>query len=357
MSLSTSAVNWNDTVLKSSGISRDEGVFRGGRVSGNGNPARTESTGEDFRTVLQNVYRSEATSMDAIFEDAAACYDIPVDLLKAVAKTESNFNTQAVSKAGAMGVMQLMPSTARSLGVSDPFDARQNIMAGARCLKGNLDRFGGNVSLALAAYNAGAGSVQKYGGIPPYKETQNFVKKVLGYMGGSPIYTGKMVYQNSGSDVLSQISGNFYGNVSDLMLGMYSSYGSSGVSGLMSAMSSDDLLGNSNSLLSGLYGGSSGSTLSSLDSLGLLSGSSQGSFSSLLSGSGSGSLSSLLSGDSRGLMGSLYGQGSSASLSEILDLLTSAASDDSVSEDEYAGMVQLLRMKMMMNASRQVGSL
>lgn len=145
---------------------------------------RTASTGADFKTALKRSGGTEITEdMDRIFDEAAATHKVPARLLKAVAKAESNFNPNAVSHAGAVGVMQLMPGTAQSLGVSDPYNARENIMGGAKYLKENLDRFG-DESLALAAYNAGPGAVQKYDGIPPYKETQNYVKKVLSYYGG-----------------------------------------------------------------------------------------------------------------------------------------------------------------------------
>ena len=148
------------------------------------------------------------------FEEASALYQIPSKLLRAVAKAESGFNPKAVSKAGAMGVMQLMPGTARSLGVSDPYNARQNILGGAKYLKQNLDRFGGDVSLALAAYNAGPNSVTKYGGIPPYKETQNYVKKIMAdYTGNNTILAGRTVStgtygKTSGSTAVSSLIGS-----------------------------------------------------------------------------------------------------------------------------------------------------
>ena len=137
----------------------------------------------DFQTALKKA--SGQTSMDDIFEEAAKTYGVPAQLLKAVAKAESGFNPNAVSGAGAIGVMQLMPATAQSLGVTNPYDARQNIMGGAKYLKENLERFNGDASLALAAYNAGPNAVEKYNGIPPYSETQNYVKTVLSYMDDS----------------------------------------------------------------------------------------------------------------------------------------------------------------------------
>lgn len=123
--------------------------------------------------------------LNRIFEKASQKYQVPIALLKAVAKAESDFNPNDVSSAGAMGIMQLMPETAKGLGVTDPFDPEQNIMGGAKYLADKLAMYDGNIELALAAYNAGSGNVAKYGGVPPFKETQNYIKKVLSYMYGN----------------------------------------------------------------------------------------------------------------------------------------------------------------------------
>jgi len=122
------------------------------------------------------------TSLKDIFKRASEKYDISYDFLVAVAKAESDFNTKCVSSAGAKGIMQIMPNECKEFGVTDPFDAEQNIMAAAKLLKAHLKKFDGNFTLAAAAYNAGSGTVKKYGGVPPYKETQTYVKRIRKFM-------------------------------------------------------------------------------------------------------------------------------------------------------------------------------
>ncbi len=116
-------------------------------------------------------------------DEAARLHQVSSDLVKAVISVESEFDQWAVSSKGARGLMQLMPDTARRLGVGDSFDARQNIFAGTQYLRQMLDQFGGDVDLALAAYNAGPNAVLRYGGVPPYRETRGYVQKVQSQLG------------------------------------------------------------------------------------------------------------------------------------------------------------------------------
>jgi len=161
----------------------------------------------NFKNILKSVAKAPE-NLEAIFKEASKKYGVSEKLLKAVAKAESNFNPSATSKKGAAGVMQLMPATARSLGVDDPYDARSNIMGGAKYLKENLERYNGNVDLTLAAYNAGSNNVSKYGGIPPFKETQEYVKKVKNYMGDSELsgYSDTSGYSTDISSALQYLS-------------------------------------------------------------------------------------------------------------------------------------------------------
>lgn len=115
---------------------------------------------------------------DDIIKDAAAAYDMDPDLIHAVMQAESAFHPFAVSRAGAEGLMQLMPDLSEQMGVGNAFDPRQNIMGGVRYLKRLLDYHNGNIDLALASYNAGPGNVARYGGMPPFRETKNYVKTI-----------------------------------------------------------------------------------------------------------------------------------------------------------------------------------
>lgn len=154
--------------------------------------------GEDGTMMLTNLYDGPACtvftrddpppppvgdSRSRPYEEAiarvAGKYGVETNLLRAVIKCESNFNSMAISRAGAQGLMQLMPETARLRQVNDPFDAAQNLEGGTRHLKHLLEKYEGDKALALAAYNAGEGAVRRHGGIPPYKETRNYVKAVL----------------------------------------------------------------------------------------------------------------------------------------------------------------------------------
>ena len=271
MGLATSAVNLYGADLQNKEITQ------------------AEKSSDAFGTVFKSLYQGGMESMDSIFKEASSIYGVSENLLKAVAKAESNFNPKAVSKAGAIGVMQLMPATARALGVTDPYDARQNIMGGAKYLKENLERFGGNVNLALAAYNAGPNSVQKYGGIPPYKETQNYVKTVTSYMNGAPISSGKTVARNALADMYSTASSIFSPSGS-------SSYSQS----------------------AGLY--------------------------SLMSGSVG--------------MGSYLGSTSGA-ITSLLGSAVMASDGETITMDKesFMSLMEIMRMQMLMNASREAGSI
>lgn len=169
------------------------------------------SLGLDMTTDLTSPY-------DNIFKEASQAYGVPEALLKAIAKAESDFNPGVISSAGAIGIMQLMPGTAASLGV-DPYDPRQNIMGGAKYIAGNIEQFkscANGLELAIAAYNAGPGAVIRYGyQIPPYTETQNYVKKVMGYVSIQEASIGNADSETDENEDLSGAYGQLKAAVTD----------------------------------------------------------------------------------------------------------------------------------------------
>ena len=136
--------------------------------------ALTEAT-----AIQANTQTSSKSQILNVVSQISKKYNVDEKLVQAVIKQESGFNPKAKSKSGAIGLMQLKPATARNLGVKDPYNTVQNVEGGVKYLKSMLNKYNGNVILALAAYNAGPGAVDKYSGVPPYKETQNYVKNIL----------------------------------------------------------------------------------------------------------------------------------------------------------------------------------
>jgi len=124
----------------------------------------------------------DITDFDPIIKKAADKYNIPERLIKSIIKQESNFNPYAVSRKGAKGLMQIMPETAKLLGIKDVFNPEENIEGGVKYLRMMLDRFGGDLVKALAAYNAGPEAVEKYNGMPDYTETKNYIRNILNYL-------------------------------------------------------------------------------------------------------------------------------------------------------------------------------
>ena len=159
------AANFQQQLIQASASGPGLGVATGGTAATTGVAGATGGDGP---------YKAE---IDA----AAAKYGIDPALLRGLIRQESNFDPNAGSPAGAQGLCQLMPGTAAALGCTNPLDPVQNIDAGAKYLRQQLDAFGGDVTKALAAYNAGPGAVQRYGGVPPYAETQNYVRQVQAY--------------------------------------------------------------------------------------------------------------------------------------------------------------------------------
>lgn len=160
-----------------SGVSNNVGTNPANMYQQYVNTYQTNAAKTD--TIAPTSSNSPKTKYDAIIKKASETYGIPEKMIKAVIKQESDFNPTIKSYAGAAGLMQLMPATAAHVGVTDVYNPEQNIMGGTKYLRMMLDKFGGDYKMMLAAYNAGPGNVMKYKGIPPFNETQNYVKKVM----------------------------------------------------------------------------------------------------------------------------------------------------------------------------------
>jgi soluble lytic murein transglycosylase-like protein len=154
-----------EKTLSSKGMDSDLSELTGSSTSGKGSSLSSNS------------------NFESLIQQASQKYGVDADLVKAVIQNESAYDPTAISSAGAMGLMQLMPATAASLGVENALDPAENIEGGVKLLRELLSQFGGNISNTLAAYNAGPGAVQQYNGIPPYQETQTYVKRVLSTYG------------------------------------------------------------------------------------------------------------------------------------------------------------------------------
>lgn len=298
-----------------------QGVVRGVQNNPITHNGKASATGS-FQSVLSaaasagNTVRkttslpSRAAQYESIFDEASRTYGVSKSLLLAVAKAESNFDTNSVSHAGAQGIMQLMPGTAKTLGVKNAFDPYENIMGGAKLLRDNIKSFG-SVPLALAAYNAGPGAVKKYGGVPPYKETQNYVKKIMADLG------------DSANRVMSHFS--YKGNTSSTAaLAGGASLGGDLSSSLSQTLSTMTSL---SSLLGGSSQGTGGSGLSALSGL-----------------NGSGGNSLLLSGVMQSFLTGALLQG------KTREAAAGDGDDSTVTIDKksFQNLISLLSMQMMM---------
>lgn len=186
-------VYWSSTEHRFKPVPTSGAVMRAARSA-----ASEVNTYLDGRAQTHQILNRAFTQedIDAAIEQAASRHNVDPSLVRSVVKVESDFNPNAVSRKGAMGLMQLMPSTARSLNVANPFDPAQNVDAGVRHLRALLDNYGGNVPLSLAAYNAGAGAVSRSAGVPRFRETQNYVRRITNlYNGGSDTVFGNPVHE------------------------------------------------------------------------------------------------------------------------------------------------------------------
>ncbi len=186
-------VYWSVTERRFKPVPTSGAVMRAARSAASEVNSYLDGRAQTHQT-LNRAFTQE--DIDAAIDEAAARHHVDPSLVRSVVKVESNFNPNAVSRKGAMGLMQLMPSTARSLNVSNPFDPLQNVDAGVRNLRQLLDSYGGNLRLSLAAYNAGSGAVARSAGVPHFRETQDYVRRITNlYNGRSEPIFGNPVHE------------------------------------------------------------------------------------------------------------------------------------------------------------------
>lgn len=175
----TTAANFGSLLLNKNSLDVNGKIYNNESLSNLSMSQALQNLEPENETSSINSTYASKSQLISMINQVAQKHGVDEKLVQALIKQESGFNPNAKSKVGAIGLMQLMPSTAKAMGVKNPYNAAQNVEGGVKYLKSMLNKYNGNIILALAAYNAGPGAVDKYSGVPPYKETENYVKNIL----------------------------------------------------------------------------------------------------------------------------------------------------------------------------------